>query len=137
MKVLNDGMSYERAAARHGISEKTVRRKVDLYLKAGARALAHGSREKITLNKTAPGREDRIIWPYENRYANYNFTHFHQKLIEIEGMDVSYPTVYSLLMAAGYRSPKPHRVRRAESLTSFTQKVGDLWRAGADGRPCA
>jgi transposase len=116
MKVLNDGMSYERAAARYGISERTVRRKVDIYLKMGAGALAHGSRGKAASNRTAPEREDRIVQLYENRYAGYNFTHFHQKLVEVEGIDASYPTVYALLMAAGYRSPKAHRVRRAESL---------------------
>jgi transposase len=115
-KILNDGMSYGRAAARYGISERTVRRKVDVYLKMGAGALAHGLRGKVALNRTTSDREARIVWLYENRYAGYNFTHFHQKLTEREKIDVSYPTVYSLLMAAGYRSPKAHRMRKAESL---------------------
>jgi hypothetical protein len=38
-KVLNDGMSYEKAAVRYGVCERTVRRKVDVYLKMGAGAL--------------------------------------------------------------------------------------------------
>jgi hypothetical protein len=116
MKILNDGMSYERAAACYCISERTARRKVDIYLKMGAGALAHGLRGKAALNRTMPKTEERIIWLYENHYAGYNFTHFHQKLIEVEGIKVSYPTVYSLLMAAGHRSPRAHKVRRAESL---------------------
>lgn len=116
MKVLNDGMSYERAAVAYGVSERTVRRKVDIYLKLGAGALAHKSRGRATHNRTAGDIEDRIIWLYENRYERYNFTHFHQRLREAEGIAVSYPTVYKLLMDHGHRSPKAHRVRRQESL---------------------
>jgi transposase len=116
MKVLNDGMSYEQAAARYGVSERTVRRKVDIYLKMGAKALAHKSRGQMAPNRTSQSIEERIIWLYENRYAGYNFTHFHQKLVEVEDICVSYPTVYWLLMSAGHRSPRAHRIRKAESL---------------------
>ena len=116
MKVLNDGMSYERAAARYGVSTKTVKRKVDAYLWAGMGALAHKSRGRTALNRTPEDIEGRIIALYEGPYAGYNFTHFHQKLTEKEDIDVSYPTVYSILMAAGHRSPRAHKVRRAESL---------------------
>jgi transposase len=118
-KILNDGMSYGRAAARYGISERTVRRKVDIYLKMGAGALAHGLRGRVALNRTASDREARIVWLYENRYVGYNFTHFHQKLSEVERIDISYPTVYSLLTAAGHRSPKAQsaKIRKSASLT--------------------
>lgn len=116
MKVLNDGMSYERAASRYGVSERTVRRKVDIYLKEGIGALPHRSRGRCAQNRTPEDIEDRILSLYEGRYAGYNFTHFHQKLTETEGIDVSYPTVYTLLMAAGHRSPRAHRIRRKESL---------------------
>ncbi|MCL2757539.1 MAG: ISNCY family transposase [Coriobacteriia bacterium] len=115
-KVLNDGMSYERVAERYGVSERTVRRKVDIYLRLGARGLAHKSRSRLASNRTPVDIEDKILSLYEGRYAGYNFTHFHQKLVEAERIDVSYPTVYSILMAAGHRSPRAHRVRRAESL---------------------
>jgi len=115
-KVLNDGMSYEQAAIRYGVSTKTVRRKVDVYLWAGMGALAHRSRGRMAQNRTPRDTEDRIVGLYEGPYAGYNFTHFHQKLVEREKVAVSYPTVYSILTAAGHRSPRAHRVRRAESL---------------------
>jgi len=115
-KVLNDGMSYEQAAVRYGVSERTVRRKVDIYLKLGAKGLAHKSRGHLSQNKTPGDVEEKILSLYEGCYAGYNFTHFHQKLMEIEGVNVSYPTVYNLLMDYGYRSPRAHRVRKKESL---------------------
>ena len=116
LKVVNDGLSYERAAARYGVSERTVRRKVEIYLKSGMGALAHGSRGRLALNRTPRDVEERIVRLYEGPYVGYNFTHFHQKLTEKENIRVSYPTVYDILTAAGYRSPKAHRVRRGESL---------------------
>ena len=115
-KVLNDGMSYERAAARYGVSERTVRRKVEIYLKLGAKGLSHKSRGRLSLNKTPEGIEDKILLLYEGRYSGYNFTHFHQKLVEVEKIKVSYPTVYNLLMDHGHRSPRAHRIRKKESL---------------------
>jgi transposase len=115
-KVLNDGMSYERAAVVYGVSERTVRRKVDIYLKLGAKGLAHRSRSRLAPNRTPLDMEDKILLLYESRYAGYNFTHFNQKLKEVEDIHVSYPVVYRLLMASGHRSPKAHRVRKKESL---------------------
>ena len=116
LKVLNDGLSYERAAARYNVSVRTVRRKVDAYLWQGMGALSHKSRGRSAPNRTSKDVEERILALYEGPYAGYNFTHFHQKLTEKEGIAVSYPTVYGLLMAAGHRSPRAHKVRRAESL---------------------
>jgi len=116
LKVVNDGMSYEQAAARYGVSERTVRRKIDVYLKHGMGAVAHKSRGRFAINKTPVGTEERIIALYDGPYAGYNFTHFHQKLTEAEGIEVSYGTLYGILTSAGYRSPRCQRARRAESL---------------------
>jgi transposase len=124
LKVLNDGMSYEKAAARYGVSERTVKRKVEIYLKLGMGALTHGSRDRRALNRTPKDREERIVQLYEGPYAGYNFTHFHQKLTEEEDIAVSYPTLYNILTSAGHRSPKAHRVRKAESLHPLRKRRG-------------
>jgi transposase len=116
MKVLNDGMSYEQAAARYCVSERTVRRKVNCYLWGGLGSLAHRSRGRLAQNRTPKDIEERILSLYENHYSGYNFTHFHQKLQEVEHVDVSYPTVYTLLTEEGYRSPRAHKMRRKENL---------------------
>jgi len=115
-RILEDGMSYEEAAARYAISERTARRKVELYLKFGARGLAHRSRGRLAQNRTPKDTEERILALYENHYSGYNFTHFHQKLAEKEHITISYPTLYTLLTDEGYRSPRAQRVRRKESL---------------------
>jgi transposase len=116
MKVLNDGMSYGQASCRYGVSERTVRRKVDIYLKLGMGGITHGSRGRVATNRLPMDIEDKIIALYEGAYSGYNFTHFHQKLAEKEGIDVAYGTLYAMLKAAGHRSPRCHKVRRAESL---------------------
>jgi transposase len=115
-KILYDNLSIEQAAVRTGCCKRTIRRRLDIYLKEGAGGLAHKSRKRAAQNRIPHETEERIVYLYENRYQGYNFTHFNQKLKEAEGIAVAYATVYAVLVAAGHRSPKAHRQRKAESL---------------------
>jgi transposase len=115
-KILYDDLGIEQAAVRMGCCERTIRRRLDIYLKEGARGLAHKSRGGSAHNRTAHELEERIVCLYERHYSGYNFTHFHQKLTEKEDIAIAYGTLYAILMAAGHRSPRAHRRRRKESL---------------------
>ena len=47
---------------------------------------------------------------YKNKYYDFNFKHFHEYLVEVENIKVSYNFVYETLMNAGISSP---RIRKA------------------------
>lgn len=47
---------------------------------------------------------------YKNKYYDFNFKHFHEYLVEVENINVSYNFVYETLMNAGIPSP---RIRKA------------------------
>jgi transposase len=115
-KILYDGMSIEQAAVRCGCCERTIRRRLDIYLKEGAGGLAHKGRGRSARNRIPHETEERIVYLYENHYQGYNFTHFHQKLTEKENISMAYGTLYATLTAAGHRSPRAQRRRRSESL---------------------
>jgi len=116
MSVLEDGVSVQRVAARYGVSEKTVRRKIALYFDEGKIGFAHASRGRRALNRTPTHTEGRILRLYEKKYLGYNFTHFHQKVREVEGIRTSYATIYNILRSAGYKSPRARRKKRPEDM---------------------
>jgi len=110
--VIHEDVSVAKAAIRFGVSEKTVRRKVDAYLREGMGSLVHRGRGRRAHNRTDADIELTILELYRDKYTGYNFTHFHQKLVEVEGIEVSYPVVYYLLSKNGYRSPRAQRKHR-------------------------
>jgi transposase len=65
-KILYNDLSIEQAAARCGCCERTVRRRLDIYLKEGAGGLAHKSRGKSAQHRIPHEIEERIVCLYEN-----------------------------------------------------------------------
>lgn len=116
LRVLDGELSIDRAAAKLCVTPRTVRRKIDIFLRQGAKGLAHKSRGREALNKTDGALLAQVVWLYETRYINYNFTHFHQKLAEKEHIGISYPVLYHALTEMGFVSPKAHRKNRDEEM---------------------
>jgi transposase len=112
LKVLDGNLTRKQAAARLGVSQKTIGRKIDIFLKEGAKGLAHKSRGSEPINKTDGTLLAQVVLLYETRYIGYNFTHFHQKLTEVEHIKISYPVLYYLLTRAGFISPKANRAKK-------------------------
>lgn len=126
-QVLDGALTLAQAAAQGGVSERTMRRKVDRYLKEGAGGLAHRSRGRKARNAVDEALKAEIVSLYEGPYAGYNFTHFHQRLGEAEGVHVSYPVVYAALTAAGHSSPRAHgRPRRPHPRRPRRAAFGEL-----------
>lgn len=116
MRVLDGELSIEQAAARLCVTPRTVRRKIDAFLQEGARGFAHKSRGREALNKTDGALLAQIVSLYETEYIGYNFTHYHQKLKEVEHIDISYPVLHGALTEVGFISPRAHRKNRTEEM---------------------
>ena len=114
LQVLDGSITKEQAAARLGVSERTVRRKIDAILHEGMGGIIHKSRGKSAHNRTDPAKIAQVVWLYETRYIGYNFSHFHQKLVEEEHIHIAYPTLYDALSTAGFTSPKAKRRKKKE-----------------------
>lgn len=109
LRVLDGELSVEQAAASACVSHRTIRRAIRRVTCDGAAGLAHRSRGREAPNKAPRHLVERILSLYEGDYAGFNFAHFHQKLVEEEGVEASYAAVYRILTAAGHRSPKAKR----------------------------
>jgi len=116
LKVLDGQIDVERAAARLGVTPRTIHRKISAYLQLGAKGFAHKSRGREALNKSDGALLAQIVWLYETRYIGYNFTHFHQKLTEVEHIKITYPVLYYALTRAGFSSPKAQKQNRKEEV---------------------
>lgn len=111
--ILADAKERERTnkeiAQALGLSVRQVQRlkkKLDIE---GPVGLAHGNRG----NKSKRALDDdlikQIIDLYKTKYTGFNFSHFQEKLEEIEGLKVSLSSVRRILKTAGYCSPKKRR----------------------------
>lgn len=108
-KLSNSNGSKERASAKLNCSIRTINRLLKGYRTFGKEFFVHGNRERKPITTLSKELQDKIISLYENKYFDFNFKHFYEKITTLEGIKCSYPTVLSLLYSKGIISPKSHR----------------------------
>ena len=96
-------------AAALGLSVRQVQRLKKALREEGLAGLAHGNRGSEAAHALPEDVAARVVKLYETKYTGFNFCHFHEKLLEVEGIQVSRPTVSRVLRRAGYRSPRKRR----------------------------
>ena len=104
--------SVEKAAKLLGISARQMKRLRRRMKQGGIEALLHGNRGKTPWNKTALGKQEKVIDLARGRYQGLNDTHFTEKLKEKEKVTLSRPTVRRLLRAAGIVAVRKRGVKR-------------------------
>ncbi len=105
----------EQIAAALGLSVRQVQRLKKALREEGPVGLAHGNRGSEAAHGLPKDVAARVLELYETKYTGFNFSHFHEKLLEVEGIQVSSSTVGRVLRRAGHRSPKKRRRARHRS----------------------
>lgn len=100
-----------------GVSLRQARRLLAAFRERGAAGLVHGNRGQEPVNKTPAGIRERIVVLARERYADYNDSHFTEKLADEHGITVSRSTLRRIRRSMGQRSPRKcrrprHRKRR-------------------------
>lgn len=95
-----------------GVCLRQVWRLVAAFRREGAAGLAHGNRGREPANKTPQAIRERIIMLAEERYSDYNDSHFTEKLAQEHGISVSRPTLRRLRRSIGQGSPRKRRAPR-------------------------
>ena len=115
-------MTVSEAAATIGLSERQVKRLRNGVKEEGAAFLIHKNKDKPSKRATPEGTKQEVVGLYRSeKYSGANFLHFRELLSEYEGIDLSYSTIHSALVAAGIESPKkrrrfrPHRSRKRKA----------------------
>jgi transposase len=99
------------------VSYRQAKRLLARFRREGPAGMAHKRRAQPARNALGSEMRDRILSLHEERYANFNDTHFTEMLAEREGLKVGRETVRRWLRQAGIkpkrrRRPPQHRSRR-------------------------
>ena len=100
-----------------GLSVRQVQRLKKALDEHGPVGLAHGNRGRKAGHAIADEIMEEVESLYSTTYKGFNFSHFHEKLLDTDGFDLSLSSVRRILKSAGYASPKKrrapkHRARR-------------------------
>jgi transposase len=86
------------------------------YVEYGYDGLFDQRRGKRSMHRIAMETVERVLALYQEKYSDFNVRHFHEKLREVEGIEISYSWVRQALQGAGLvakrRRRGPHRRRR-------------------------
>ena len=141
--VLDGRLTLREGSELLGISYRQAKRlKKDAV--EGISGLVHGNRGKPAWNRTPEDVRSRVIELSEQRYCNFNDSHFTQMLEKREGLKLSNETVRTIRRAEGIRPkhkrrPPKHRSRRprkaAEGLMMLWDGSPHRW-FGKGHPPC-
>jgi transposase len=98
-----------------GICVRQVQRLKKALREEGPAGLAHGNRGSIPKHALTQETAALVVYLYKTFYQGFNFTHFTEKLVEVEGTQVSRSSVRRVLLSAGYASPKKRRAPKHRS----------------------
>ncbi len=127
------GRTNKELAQALGLSVRQVQRLKKALMEEGPAGLAHGNRGVRAAHALCEDVAEQIVSFYRGKYEGLNFSHFHEKLVEIEGMGACRSTVGRVLKAAGYGSPKKRRPPRHRSRRERRQREGAMLQI--DGSP--
>ena len=109
------GRRNKEIAAALGLSVRQVQRLKKVLKEEGPIGLAHGNRGREAAHALLEEAAARVVELYETKYVGFNFSHFHEKLLESEGIEISRRTVGRVLRKASHRSPRKRRPNKHRS----------------------
>lgn len=109
MLIAAAGRTNTEVAQALGLSVRQVQRLKKVLREEGPAGLAHGNRGSQPAHALGQDVSEQIVELYKRKYQGFNFSHFHEKLLEVEGLKASRSSVGRVLKVAGYASPKKRR----------------------------
>lgn len=108
-KLVDTNGNKKRAAVELGLSERQINRLIIGYLDKGKEFFMHGNRNRIPINKVSFEIRQDIVDLYTTKYSDCNFTFFRELLSQRENINVSLPTIISIMYDENIVSPKTHK----------------------------
>ena len=133
MERLSAGdLSNQEAADELNICRRQIIRLKKKYTEQGARGLIHGNRGRQPRHSLGDEIRAEVLALYQQKYYDFNFSHFTERLNEEEDISISRSSVARILKAEGItskksvkRKPKLHRSRPRRAA------AGELWQTDA------
>ena len=116
LKAMAGKILWIEAAEIAGMSVRNMQRKRQSYIDYGYNGLFDQRRGKISYHRVPMETAEQVLKLYQERYFDFSVKHFHEKLREEHGIELSYSWVKQALQGAGLvarqRKRGKHRRRR-------------------------
>src|SRR6266849_5162942 len=116
LRAMAKRITWWQAAEIIGISDRQMRRWRERYEEFGYDGLFDRRQGKPSPKRVPVARVEQVLGLYKDTYYDLNMRHFHEKLSEQHGIEVSYTWVQKALQGAGLvargRKRRKHRRRR-------------------------
>ena len=116
LKAMAKKLTWIEAAEIAGMSVRNMQRMRERYREHGYNGLFDQRRGKRSYHRVPMETAERVLELYREKYPDFNVRHFHEKLQELEKIQLSYSWVKQALQGAGLvakrRKRGPHRRRR-------------------------
>jgi len=116
LKAISGQYKWWEAAEILGITDRTMRRWRCKYEKYGYDGLYDYRKQQPSPKRIPLATLEQVLQLYREQYYDFNVRHFHEKLVEKHGIDLSYTWVKLALQGAGLVSKQKrrggHRKRR-------------------------
>lgn len=126
--VINKIRSQTEVSDELGLSVRQVRRLVGKAKAEGMKGLVHGLRGKPGNRRMPEQLKNQVleIWESKYRSARLNFSHFTEKLNEVEGVKISREKVRQILRAKGVSDRAPKKGRKHRRWRERKAQFGEL-----------
>jgi transposase len=117
LKAAAGKLKWWEAAEILGVTDRTMRRWRERLNEHGYSGLWDHRKRRPSPKRVPMQTVEQVLRLYREQYRDFNVRHFHEKLVEQHGIELSYTWVKTALQEAGLvarqRKPGPHRKRRA------------------------
>jgi len=128
LKVIENAVegriTVEEASQLLKLSTRQVQRLKRRYRADTVDWVRHGNRGRQMPWKLAEAVRTRIVELAKQKYAGFNDSHLTEKLVEVEGLQISRETVRRVLRAAGVKSPQKRRPPKYRSRRERKPRLG-------------
>jgi transposase len=116
LKAMAKKINWIEAAEIAGMSVRNMQRKRQAYQEHGYTGLFDQRRSKRSIHRVPMETAEKVLELFQTTYSDYSVRHFHEKLSQDHGIELSYSWVKQALQGAGLvvrrKKRGPHRRRR-------------------------
>ena len=116
LKAASGKLKWWEAAEIMGVTDRTMRRWRDRLNEHGYSGLWDYRKRRPSPKRVPMATVEKVLQLYREQYFDFNVRHFHEKLREEHGIELSYSWVKTALQTAGFvkkrKKPGSHRKRR-------------------------
>ncbi len=116
LKAAAGKLKWWEAAEIMGVTDRTMRRWRERLNQHGYMGLWDYRKKQPSPKRVPMATVEQVLQLYRDQYFDFNVRHFHEKLQEVHGIQLSYSWVKAALQGAGFvkkrKKPGSHRKRR-------------------------